>query len=119
MKKREKKPKARKKPPMPPEEALARIKEHAKAGRIAYASTDQVERYEAEAWEVLDVIGIRRAWFSDLSGVGEFLSVKGEAERPAVLEQLSNKFGFHIQGKDRLWKVAQRIRASRRRRSKG
>jgi hypothetical protein len=90
-----------------PEEALAKIKELASAGRIEFSPSDGVEALQIHVDRVLEAIGFPTAWVSDRSCIGDFQKDQSREEWAA---SASEKLGMIVTCGDFIVDVARRMK---------
>lgn len=74
-----------------------------KKAKITFAEQKQVENLSVQCTKILAAIGIKSAWISDESTIGDFCVT------PAKLLSASKKLGVKIDQKDLLWKIAEKL----------
>lgn len=84
--------------------------------RVLLCAQDQVEAFEAQVDQVLDLIGHPEALVTDESQVSDFFCVMdaGDEEsrrEQAVLAALTERAGRPVCAHDRLWEIARDIHA--------
>ena len=102
----------------PADEATRRIRRLAKEGKVEFAETEEVEKYEQVIYEFLDtVLSIKRAFVSDESNLSDFVDhAHGRQDRAetAILARANKIYSLglttaHI----RLTEIAKQIIAKR------
>ncbi len=89
--------------------AGALVGKAAKEGRLKPAPTVVAEIYGAEIDRMLDALGVKRAFVTDWSRVGDFDNLDfGEGVGPQ--DMLSRAFGFPVAAGDYIIDVAKRLR---------
>ena len=91
-----------------PEEALAKIKQLASAGRIDFSPSDGIEALEPYVDVVLEAVGHPRAWVSDRSCVGDFRPEGDSSEKYGAL--ISERLGMIVASGDYVVDVARRLK---------
>lgn len=94
--------------PLTPEEALAKIKELASAGKIEFSPSDGIEALQDHVDVILRATGHPRAWVSDRSCIGDF---RPEGDSKESFEfTISDRLGMIVTCGDYIVDVARRLK---------
>jgi hypothetical protein len=88
----------------PPPEIVESIRKAAKEGRVIFTDTDKVDEYPNEVRMILTCMGIKDAWVSNLSSVGDFMV------DTQVMAQLADMCHCDVDDDSLLWELAQNMR---------
>lgn len=91
------------------QEKLSEIRELARQGRIRFPSQEKVKEAGPYIREILDAIGVKGAYVSDLSTLGDFDALWDDTDE--AMKEIANNLGLDkVTTKDYLWEVALRLR---------
>jgi len=94
--------------PLTSAEAQAKIRRLAREGKVEFASQDTVKLLQPQIDQILDAVGIKSAWISDGSCIGDF---RRDEDYQQYVDDIAAKLGVEVSQGDYIMDIAMRLKA--------